>query len=70
MLIQKFVRPDSVVSRIWLQTAPKRLLQQYRHFGDMTKYANEGRFQTRSRHGGPSYSIASSALASRDGGKK
>jgi hypothetical protein len=29
MLIQMFVRPDSVVSRICFPIAPKRLLQQY-----------------------------------------
>ncbi len=40
MLIQMFVRPDSVVSRICFPTAPKRLLQQYlpeadKHFASL-----------------------------------
>jgi len=35
MLIQMFVRPNSVISRICFPTAPKRLLQQYRHIPDL-----------------------------------
>ena len=50
MLIQMFVRPDSVVSRIWLQTAPKRLLQQYRHEADVTWARRGVRFQGESGH--------------------
>jgi hypothetical protein len=35
MLIQKSMRPDSIVSNFYATASPRRLLQQYRHEADL-----------------------------------
>jgi hypothetical protein len=62
--IQKFMRPDSIVSNFYLSTASaRRLLQQYRHKADAASATTNRRLSLRGPPEGPMRTIVASALA-------